>query len=267
MFEHFAMDLSRREVRRDGAVVPIEPKAFELIAFIIDERDRMGTKQELVDTVWQGEFIADASLSTAIKTAQRALGDGEQAQRLIKTVQGQGFRFVAEVREKGSAPASARPSRQPREERPQPGVSSRPSIAVLRLLSLAEDSKLMLLANALPAELISALSRLKWTHVIARASSFSFDPESFLPWEVMTNLNEALFQTFPLSDDALRRQVAGSLHRPEPAVSATRHASDFRMMRVFTTSVALKTSGEFSSQPGANRPVRASPSASRLCSY
>lgn len=188
IFEDCAMDLPRRELRREGAIVPVEPKAFDIIALLIRERARVVSKQELVDTIWNGRFITDSSLSTAIKTARRAVGDDGQTQHMIKTIHGQGFRFVADVQE--VEPAPTQPVREPRleESKPRHGAG-RPSIAVLRFLNLGEEAKTSLLANALPAELISALSRLKWLHVIARGSSFRFEPDSFIPHEVMEQLD------------------------------------------------------------------------------
>ncbi|MEM9349192.1 MAG: winged helix-turn-helix domain-containing protein [Pseudomonadota bacterium] len=188
MFEDCTLDLLRRELRRDGTLVPIEPMAFDLIAFLIKERHRVVSKQELVDAVWNGRFIADSSLSTAVKTARRALGDSGQAQRFIKTVHGKGFRFFAEVQQR--APATVANGQEERSPIRAPGHGAgRPSIAVLRFLSLDEDTNAKLLASALPAELISALSRLKWLHVIARGSSFRFPPESFVPQDVIDQLN------------------------------------------------------------------------------
>lgn len=188
IFEDCAMDIPRRELRRDGALVPIEPKAFDIIALLARERDRVVSKQELIDAIWDGRFIADSSLSTAIKTARKAVGDDGQTQRFIKTVHGQGFRFVADVEE--LEPKPAQPASDPRilEQKPRHGVG-RPSIAVLRFMDLGQEANTRLLASALPAELISALSRLKWLHVIARGSSFRFEPDSFIPHEVMEQLD------------------------------------------------------------------------------
>jgi pimeloyl-ACP methyl ester carboxylesterase/DNA-binding winged helix-turn-helix (wHTH) protein len=104
------LDLGLFELRRNGVVQPIEPQVFDVLAHLVANRDRVVTKEELLDTVWGDRFVSDSALSSRIKAARRAVGDDGRTQRMIVTVHGRGFRFVADVTERGSegpAPATA----------------------------------------------------------------------------------------------------------------------------------------------------------------
>lgn len=93
-FDNFEVDPSTRELRASGARRPIEPKVFDLLVLLIENSDRVVTKDELVERVWDGRFISDSAVSTAIKTVRQAIGDDGRTQRFIRTVHGRGFRFV-----------------------------------------------------------------------------------------------------------------------------------------------------------------------------
>ncbi len=102
IFDTFVVDPAARELRRDGENVSIEPKVFDLLLHLIEMRDRVVSKDDLVEAVWQGRTISDAAISSAVSAARRALGDDGHAQRYIRTVHGRGFRFVGAVVEIGS---------------------------------------------------------------------------------------------------------------------------------------------------------------------
>ena len=104
-FEDLELDLSRVELRRSGIRVPVEPQVFEVLAYLVNHRDRVVPKEELMDNVWGGRFVSEAAVTSRIKQARQAIGDNGQAQRLIRTVHGRGYRFVGPAREAGSAPA------------------------------------------------------------------------------------------------------------------------------------------------------------------
>lgn len=192
VFDNFEVDVPKRELRWHGQLVDIEHKVFELIALLIEHRERVVSKDELIERLWQGRFITDASLSTAVKSARRALGDSGQLQRFIKTIRGHGFRFVAEL-ESTVGPTNAALARDAAETADASCElvhgAGRPSIAVLRFASLGPPSYSDTLAQGLPAELIAGLSRMRWLQVIARGSSFRFDPQSFDPLDVTAQLN------------------------------------------------------------------------------
>ena len=105
-FGAFELDTAVFELRRAGAPVPMEPQVFSVLAYLVEHRDRVVTKNELLDNVWGDRFVSESALTTRIKAARRAAGDDGAQQRVIKTVHGRGYRFVAKIREK---PASEEP--------------------------------------------------------------------------------------------------------------------------------------------------------------
>jgi TolB-like protein len=129
----------------------------------------MVTKDEIVAAVWHGLAVSDASISSRIRSARQAVADDGSHQSTIQTVHGRGFRFVAEVTD--IKPASI-PSLEVGD--PQGHPTGRPTIAVLPFQPLGVATELAILGEAIPHEIIQALSRLRWLAVIARGSSFRF---------------------------------------------------------------------------------------------
>jgi pimeloyl-ACP methyl ester carboxylesterase/DNA-binding winged helix-turn-helix (wHTH) protein len=91
------LDLDRLELRRAGAAVPIEPQVFDVLAHLVRNRDRAVPKEELLDEVWGSRFVSESALTSRIKSARRAVGDTGRDQRVIRTIHGRGYRFVADV--------------------------------------------------------------------------------------------------------------------------------------------------------------------------
>ena len=85
------------ELRRRGQRVPLEPQAFDVLAYLVSHRDRVVPKDELMDAIWGGRYVTETAVTSRIKQARKALGDDGQAQRLIRTMHGRGYRFVAPV--------------------------------------------------------------------------------------------------------------------------------------------------------------------------
>lgn len=167
-FGDFSLDRQRHELCGAEGPIALEPKALALLSLLITERHRAVSKNDIFDEIWPGVFVTDASLSTAVLQIRKALGDDGDRQEFIKTVRGHGFRFVAEVREKGPANVGSPITLQP----PAP----KPTIAIRPFQLLGSDPADQAVAEAIPAELIATLSRLRWINVIARGSSFRFDP-------------------------------------------------------------------------------------------
>jgi DNA-binding winged helix-turn-helix (wHTH) protein/predicted ATPase len=104
-FEAYELDLPRYELRYSGKLVKLEPQVFNVLAYLIQHRDRVITKEELLERLWPGRFVGEATLTSRLTAARRAIGDRGREQRLIQTVHGRGYRFVAPVEER-SAEAS-----------------------------------------------------------------------------------------------------------------------------------------------------------------
>ena len=170
LFEDYAFDTDRRELHRGADVVPIAPQVFDLLDYLIRNRERVVSKDDLIKAVWNGRSVSDAALTTRLNVARSAIGDSGEEQRLIKTLPRKGFRFVGQVREArevagpnpGDAPESAL------------AVPDRPSIAVLPFANMSGDPEQEYFADGMVEEITTALSRFKWLFVIARNSSFTF---------------------------------------------------------------------------------------------
>lgn len=204
-FGPFLLDLDLAQLSSAGEEIALEPRAFSLLCYLIENNDRLISKDELVETIWDGRFISDAAVSTLVKTARRAVGDDGKAQKYIRTVHGRGFRFVGEVR-----PVVATASSPAATAEPEPTVPTepdfeggRPSIAVLPFRLIGTTDSYSSMADAVPAELISSLSRLRWLRVVARGSTFRFRSAS----PDLDTIRDVLGASYCLSGDV---EVLGS---------------------------------------------------------
>lgn len=157
-FDEFEFDTVKVELRANGTVRPVEPQVFALLAFLLENRERLVSRDEIIHTVWQGREVSDAAVSSRLKSVRQALGDDGRSQRLIKTLQGQGVRFVGSV--ECVAPGEAASAE-----------DSRPSIAVAPFRFVGTSERLEFLAEALPRELTVALARVRWLVVSSSESS------------------------------------------------------------------------------------------------
>jgi len=169
-FEDFALDGDRRELRRGGSLVAVEPQVFDLLQYLIRNRDHVVSKDDIVEAVWQGRIVSDATLASRVNAARNALGDSGEEQRLIRTILRRGLRFVGAVREEDGAPGAA-PAGQPA---PCPELPDRPSIAVLPFANMSGDPEQDYFADGMVEDIITGLSRIRWLFVIARNSSFTY---------------------------------------------------------------------------------------------
>lgn len=169
-FSDFRLDPERFELVRSGQPVRLEPQVLAVLAHLIRHRERMVTKDEIAEAVWKRRSVSDASIASRIRSARKAVGDDGAAQTVIRTVHGRGFRFVADVQESHAAAASATASSLD----PATPQATRPSIAILPFRAQVIPAEYAILADAIPHEIIQALSRLRWLAVIARGSSFRF---------------------------------------------------------------------------------------------
>ncbi len=106
-FEDCALDTDRRELRRGPDVVPTTPQVLDLLEYLIRSRDRVVSKDDLVNAIWNGRIVSDAALTTRLNAVRRAIGNSGEQQRLIKTFPRKGFRFVGTVHDEDRRPATA----------------------------------------------------------------------------------------------------------------------------------------------------------------
>ena len=173
-FEHYAFDSERRELRRGSDVVPTTPQVFDLLHYLISNRERVVSKDDLVNAIWKGRAVSDAALTTRLNATRTAIGDTGEEQRLIRTLPRKGFRFVGNVTEK-EGPAIPEAGRRA-EEAPQaaPMLPDGPSIAVLPFANLSSDPEQEYFADGIVEDITMALSRFPWLFVISRNSSFTY---------------------------------------------------------------------------------------------
>ena len=176
-FEEFVLDTRKGELRRGEEEQPLEPRAFGLLCLLVENHDRLVSKDEILEKVWDGRVVTDSAVSTVIKTVRKALGDDGDAQKYVRTVRGRGFRFVAPIRILADGQAtppeiSILSAGEP--IAPEPAAGDRPSIAILPFAVSGFSDTYSAIGDAIPTELISSLSRLRWLRVIARGSSFRF---------------------------------------------------------------------------------------------
>ena len=97
-FATFELDTAKVELRKGGKVFPVEPQVFALLALLVENCERLVSKDEIIEKVWDGRVVSEAAVASRIKSARKALGDDGKSQRCIKTIHRQGFRFVADVK-------------------------------------------------------------------------------------------------------------------------------------------------------------------------
>jgi DNA-binding winged helix-turn-helix (wHTH) protein len=97
LFDSYVLDTDRRELRREADPVSLEPQVFDLLAYLIEKRDRVVSKDDLLASIWQGRIVSESTITSRINAARSAIGDSGAQQRLIKTFLRKGVRFVGEV--------------------------------------------------------------------------------------------------------------------------------------------------------------------------
>ncbi len=106
-FDHYELDTSSYELRRAGVPVPMLPKTFDLLAYLVQHHDRTVSKDDLYTYLWPDQFVSEAALAYHIAHARKAVGDNGRSQSFIKTVYGRGYRFLALVQEAETAQTAA----------------------------------------------------------------------------------------------------------------------------------------------------------------
>jgi TolB-like protein len=166
------LDDDLRELRRGQEPVAVEPQVFDLLIYLVQNRDRVVSKDDLIASVWGGRVVSDSTLTSRINAARKAVGDSGSEQKLIRTIARKGLRFVGDVhiRPMGLEPQTAmhEPSH------PALPLPDRPAIAVLPFINMSGDPEQEYFSDGISEDIITALSKLRWFFVIARNSSFTY---------------------------------------------------------------------------------------------
>jgi TolB-like protein/DNA-binding winged helix-turn-helix (wHTH) protein len=199
-FAEFEIDLSQQELRRLGEPVHIEPQVFDLIVHLVRNHDRIVSKDELIETIWNGRIISEAALSSRINGARRALGDNGTDQVFIRTLHKRGFRFVGHVQAISAPEADVETARLVPDDAVAPGsvpvrvsvsaevsrlddvvsesvkaeAITRSSIAVIPFGNMSDDPENDYFSYGLTEDIIRLLARNRWLSVISRHSTVAF---------------------------------------------------------------------------------------------
>jgi TolB-like protein/Flp pilus assembly protein TadD len=173
-FDDVVLDIDRRELRRRGGLVAVEPQVFDLLEFLVRARERVVSRDDLFAAVWKGRTVSEATLSSRINSARAAIGDSGDEQRLIRTFPRKGFRFVGEVREESLAPTEPASDTVLETVKPRMADPDGPSIAILPFTNMSGDPEQDYFADGMAEDIITALSRCSGLFVIARNSSFTY---------------------------------------------------------------------------------------------
>ena len=177
LFDDYALDTDRRELSHGGHAVRLEPQAFDLLEYLIRNRERVVGREDLLAAIWGGRIVSDSAMATRINAARCAVGDTGKAQRLIKTVPRKGIRFVGIVREEGAS-AILGMDVSSRSTRPYLPLPDKPSIAVLVFTNMSGDLGQDYFSDGITEDIITDLSRFSELLVIARNSSFQYKGKS-----------------------------------------------------------------------------------------
>ena len=169
-FEDIVIDVERRELTRAGGAVHVEPQVFDLLVYLVANRDRVVSKDDVIDAVWGGRIVSDSTLTSRINAARRAVGDSGESQKLIRTIARKGFRFVGVVQSAVVAADAAAPA-EPAAPLPLP---DKPAIAVLPFTNMSDDPQQEYFSDGISEDIITALSKLRWFFVVSRNSSFTY---------------------------------------------------------------------------------------------
>jgi TolB-like protein/tetratricopeptide (TPR) repeat protein len=175
-FDGFQLDTDQYKLHRNGEPVHVEPLVFDLLRLFVENAGTLIDRERMTAEVWGGRVVSDATLSTAIKSARRILGDSGTAQALIETVRSRGFRFTGTVVADAPPPAtvSSDAARAEVNGSVEKGAAGAPSVAILPFTRLGDPELYGGFEEAIPHEVIFGLSRLRSLSVIARGSSFRF---------------------------------------------------------------------------------------------
>jgi TolB-like protein/cytochrome c-type biogenesis protein CcmH/NrfG len=180
LFADHVLDPDRRELRRGPKLIDVEPQVLDLLIYLVQNRDRVLSKEDLIASIWGGRIVSDTTLTSRVYAARKAVGDTGQDQRLIRTVARKGIRFIGTVRtepecgEPAGIPAPAIELHRQTPAELRVPVPDRPAIAVLPFTNMGGDPDQDYFSDGISEDLITALSKLRWFFVTARNSSFVY---------------------------------------------------------------------------------------------
>ena len=168
-FSDFSLNSEGFELKAGSDKIAVEPQVLSLLQLLIENRDRVVSKDELIDQVWDGRIVSDAALNSCVNAARRAVGDDGKTQAVIRTFPRRGFRFIADL--VGEPDADGSPLA---DTNTAQGQAGRPAIAVLPFDNLSGDPEQEYFSDGITEDIISAISRLAQFLVIERNSTLGY---------------------------------------------------------------------------------------------
>jgi TolB-like protein len=189
LFEDYALDTDRREIHRGPEVLPVAPQVFDLLSYLIRNRERVVSRDDLIGAIWNGRAVSDAALTTRLNVARCAIGDTGETQRFIKTLPRKGVRFVGSVEEdrQGSVPPAGSAAHTTIVE--APSCAPRLSIVVLPLVNISTDPEQDYFVDGVTESLTTDLSRIRGSFVIGRHTAFSYKGKAVDLKQICRELN------------------------------------------------------------------------------
>jgi TolB-like protein len=218
IFGNHTLDTDRRELCRGSVSVGVQPQVFDLLVYLVQHRDRVVSKDDLIASVWNGRIVSESTLTSRINAARTAIGDDGRGQILIRTIPRKGLRFVGVVQmEADDEPAARAAEPAPHETREPPRSTllspDRPAIAVLPFTNMSGDPEQEYFSDGISEDIITALSKLRWFLVIARNSSFIYKGKAVHMKQVAEDLG-------------VRYVLEGSVRRSDDMVRITAQLND-----------------------------------------
>ena len=210
-FEQCVLDTDRRELWRGGSRVAVQPQVFDLLVYLIEKRDRVVTKDNLLDVVWKGRIVSESTLISRINAARRAIGDDGDQQRLIRTIARKGVRFVGDVREDQAGAGHLPIEVPPGAAAAMMALPDRPSIAVLPFTNMSNDAEHDFFADGITEDITTALSRVRQFFVIARNATLRYKRERPDVRQIATTLGIRYVVEGSVRRDADRVRISAQL--------------------------------------------------------
>lgn len=213
LFDDYRLDADRRELTRGSEAIAVGPQVFDLLVYLLRNRDRVVSRDDLLSAVWGGRIVSESTMTSHINAVRKAIGDSGGEQRLIRTVVRKGFRFVGEVREARSlnGPYLQRPAGSDEAAARILVLPDKPSLAVLPFQNLSGDPEQEYFADGMVEDIIIALSRIRWLFVIARNSSFTYKGRAVDVKQVGRNLGVGYVLEGSVRKAANRVRITGQL--------------------------------------------------------
>jgi TolB-like protein len=171
-FDQITLDTAQYRLCLAGKPVSVEPQVFDLLSYLIENRERVVSRDELLEKLWKGKVVTDAALGVCLKDARKAVGDTGEKQSIIKTIHGRGYQFIADVAE--SSGGSVAPGDKPEVAHNSPTLADKPSVAILPFHNLSNDPGQDYFCDGIAEDIIANLCRYRELFVIDHHSTFSY---------------------------------------------------------------------------------------------